>query len=73
MAKRQIKYTICSFCVESFPDKEMFTVRLPMHRLTDGTTRGEYRTPCCKKCIGKEETKERILGIHESPKEAKSK
>ena len=63
MAKRKIRTTVCSFCLREYPDKELYTVRLPMHRGEDGTTRGEYRTPCCNKCVDLKETKERILGI----------
>jgi len=44
-------------------------VVLPMHRLQDGGYTGEYRTPCCEKCIPKE--KDRYLRIHEEPKSLK--
>ena len=50
----------------------MYTVNMPMHRFEDGSTRDVYRTICCEKCIDKKATKERILGIHEEPKEKKS-
>ncbi len=67
MAKRQIKKGVCSFCLNEYPQKEMYVVSMPMHRLEDGTTHGIYRTICCEKCIDKKNTKERILNIHESP------
>lgn len=73
MAKRKIRETICSFCIDSFPDSDVYTVVLPMHNLPDGTTRGEYYTPCCGKCINKNSTKERILRIKEEPKSNKTK
>jgi len=73
MAKRKIRETICSFCIDSFPDNEMYIVVLPMHRMNDGSTRGEYYTPCCEKCIKKESTKERILRIKDEPKSSKPK
>ena len=63
MAKRKVRTSLCSFCLDEHPDKDLYTVRLPMHRSADGETRGEYRTPCCKKCIKLEDTKKRILGI----------
>lgn len=69
MAKREIKKEVCSFCINSYPYKEMYTVNMPMHRFEDGSTRDVYRTICCEKCIDKKTTKERILGIHEEPKE----
>jgi hypothetical protein len=72
MAKREIKKGVCSFCINSYPYKEMYTVNMPMHRFEDGSTRDVYRTICCEKCIDKKATKERILGIHEEPKEKKS-
>ena len=49
MAKKEVYKTICSFCIESFPTKELFTVIMPMHKLQDGSHLGEYRTPSCEK------------------------
>lgn len=71
MAKREIKQSICSFCLGQHPYPDLYTVELPMHRLPNGETKGIYRTPCCDKCIDKKTTKERILGIVEEPKAKK--
>jgi hypothetical protein len=71
MAKKEIKQSICSFCLAQHPHNEFYTVELPMHRLPNGETRGVYRTPCCEKCIDKKTTKERIFGISEEPKAKK--
>jgi hypothetical protein len=68
MAKREVKKGICSFCLSEHSYKDLYTVELPMHRLPNGKTQGIYRTPCCKKCIEKKDTKERILGVVEEPK-----
>ena len=70
MAKRQIKETICSFCIESFPDKSMYKVRIPMFRMKGGEDSGTYCVPCCAKCITKKETLDWITEIAESPKKA---
>jgi len=71
MAKREIKQSICSFCLVQHPHTEFYIVDLPMHRLPNGETQGIYRTPCCEKCIDKKSTKEKILGIVEEPKAKK--
>jgi len=73
MAKREVKKGVCSFCTNEYPYKEMYVVNMPMHRIADGTTRDIYRTICCEKCIDKKATKERILGIHETPKTTNKK
>ncbi len=66
MAKTKSKTTVCSFCLGDFPTKELYVVEMPMHRLPEGGHVGEYRTPCCTKCLGKE--KDRYLNIHSDPK-----
>lgn len=71
MAKKEVHKTVCSFCVESFPTKELYTVTMPMHRLEDGSHRGEYMTSSCEKCLPK--NKHRYLNILENPKTPKEK
>lgn len=71
MAKKEVHKTICSFCIDSFPTKELYTVIMPMHRLVDGTHIGEYMTPSCEKCLPK--NKHRYLNILENPKAPKEK
>jgi hypothetical protein len=71
MAKKEVNKTICSFCIESFPSKELFTVIMPMHRLPDGSHLGEYKTPSCEKCLPK--NKDRYLSVSENPKPDKIK
>jgi hypothetical protein len=69
MAKGKTKTTVCSFCLNDIPNKELYVVALPMHRLPEGGYTGEYRTSICGKCISKE--KDRYLRIHEEPKSSK--
>jgi hypothetical protein len=71
MAKKEVKKTVCSFCIDLFPDKELYIVTMPMHRLPDGGYRDTYRTPCCTKCL--EKSKDRYLSIHEEPLAKKTK
>lgn len=71
MAKKEVHKTICSFCIESFPTKELYTVIMPMHKLDDNTHVGEYRTPSCEKCLPK--NKPRYLRISEIPKAQQEK
>ena len=71
MAKKVVHKTICSFCIESFPTKELFTVIMPMHKLQDGRHLGEYKTPSCEKCLPK--NKNRYLSDSEKPKQDKLK
>jgi len=71
MAKKEVRTSVCSFCIESFPTKELYTVVMPMHRLQDGGHSGEYRTPACEKCLTK--SKHRYLSVLENPKPDKKK
>lgn len=66
MAKKEIRRTICSFCIDSFPTRELYTVIMPMHKLQDGSHRGEYKTFSCEKCLPK--NKDRYLSVSENPK-----
>lgn len=68
MAKRILKEVICSFCIKSFIESELYIVQLPMHRFADGSYTGEYGTPCCKSCIDLKSTKKRILSISDIPR-----
>lgn len=69
MAKTKTKTTICSFCLNDIPNKDLYVVVLPMHRLQEGGYIGEYLTPCCEKCTTKD--KDRYLRIHEDSKSTK--
>lgn len=64
--KTKTKTTVCSFCLNDIPNKELYVVVLPMHRLPNGEYNGEYRTPCCGKCTKKESGK--YLRVLDSPK-----
>lgn len=50
MAKRQPKLTVCSGCLEEFPDKEMYTVEKYMNR-SNPDPKNTYYTPYCKDCV----------------------
>ena len=50
---REIKLTICSGCIEDFPDGDLYTVTRYMNRsLPDKTNM--YSTPYCETCIKKD-------------------
>lgn len=46
---RRVRVTICSSCLNEFPDKELYTVEKEMHKGHPG--KGFYRTPYCSECI----------------------
>lgn len=66
MAKRQIDYTVCSNCIETFDRRDMYVIERWMHR--GHPEKGIYRTSYCEQCTI--ETKGTIwnLGIIEEPK-----
>ena len=46
---RRVRVTICSSCLDEFPDKELYTVEREMHK--GHPEKGFYRTPYCSECI----------------------
>lgn len=69
MAKRLPKETICSFCINVFPDKDLYSVKVKMHDFLESLEGNVYYTPCCKKCLNSD----RIIGIHKEPKKPKER
>lgn len=55
--------TICSFCINLIPSKEIYSVSVKMYN--DEKEEGIYYTPCCKKCL----KNENILNIIKEAKE----
>ena len=66
MAKRQVRITVCSHCLNDFPDKELYTVERLMHR--GHPEKGHYRTPYCEKCIKDTDS---YVNISKEPKSKK--
>jgi len=60
---RRVRITVCSNCLNDFPDKELYTVDREMHR--GYPEKGHYRTPYCKKCIKDTES---YIKISKEPK-----
>lgn len=50
MAKRKPRVSICSGCIEEFPEKEMYLVERYVNRVNPDP-KNIYYTPYCKKCI----------------------
>lgn len=65
---RQPRMTVCSNCLEDFPDKEMYTVGKAS---SWGSTEIGYYTPFCKDCTMND--KESYLKIIEEPKPPKKR
>lgn len=63
--------TICSFCLNDFPDKSLYIVSVPVNREDPNSFKNLYGTPCCSKCL--EIEKERYIRITEHPSETKKK
>ena len=62
---REIKLTVCSGCIEDFPDGDLYTVTRYMNRsLPDKTNM--YYTPYCETCIKKD--KDGYVDIKLEPK-----
>lgn len=69
MAKREIKTILCSNCLESFPEKELYTVARKINREI-GKEANEYYVPYCKSCL---QDKKSYLNITKEPKPSKTK
>jgi len=62
---REIKYTVCSGCIEDFPSDDLYTVTRYMNR-ANPDSKNMYSTPYCEYCI--ENGKEHYVDIKEEPK-----
>ena len=62
---REIKYTVCSGCIEDFPSDDLYTVTRYMNR-ANPNPKNMYSTPYCEDCI--ENGKEHYVDIKEEPK-----
>jgi len=69
MAKRVVRTTVCTNCLDEFVTKEMYTVVRKMHRGV-ATNHDEYYAPYCEDCISDKESYLRIL---EEPGQDKKK
>ena len=68
---RQPRMTVCSNCLEEFPDKEMYTVGKAM--MWDSDKVGYY-TPFCKICVKKaKDSYIKIIKEPQPPKKRKKK
>jgi hypothetical protein len=52
---REIRLTVCSGCIEEFPDGDLYTVTRYMNRSLPKKT-NMYSTPYCETCIKKDKT-----------------
>ena len=68
--KRTPRTTVCSFCLNSFPQDQIWWVDMIMHR-TDPNFTSKYSTASCGKCKDDPENSWLIVGIHEEPKPKK--
>lgn len=62
---REIRYTVCSGCIEDFPSDDLYTVTRYMDR-SNPDSKNMYSTPYCEDCIEKD--KEHYVEIKEEPK-----
>lgn len=69
--KKQI-FTICSFCLGDFPDKELFIVSVPVNIENKNSHNNCYGTPCCQKCLNGKD-KDRYIRILQYPELVKKK
>ena len=68
---RQPRMTVCSNCLDEFPDKEMYTVGKPT---TWGSDEVGYYTPFCKDCtMNDKESYIRFIRETQPPKRRKTK
>lgn len=68
---RQPRMTVCSNCLEEFPDKEMYVVGKPAKW---GSNEIGYYTPFCKDCTMKDkEAYIKIIKEPQPPKKRKKK
>lgn len=69
MAKRAVRMSVCSGCINDFPDKDMYTVAKYMNR-TDPNPKDVYYTPYCEKCVKKTD---QFAYVHKEPKAKQNK
>lgn len=62
---REIRYTVCSGCIEDFPSDDLYTVTRYMDR-SNPDSKNMYSTPYCEDCVKKD--KEHYVEIKEEPK-----
>jgi thymidine kinase len=68
---RAVRMTVCSNCLDDFPDKEMYTVGKAM--MWDSDKVGYY-TPFCKTCVKKaKDSYIKIIKEPQPPKKRKTK
>ena len=67
MAKREIKITLCTFCLKSFTPDLIWVVDLKMHR-DDPDRDSMYSIPACGPCKDHKDNSWRIVGISMEPK-----
>ena len=65
---RKVRMTVCSSCLNDFPDKELYTVG-KQGTAADGEI--GYYTPYCKSCVKK--YKDNYNKVIKEPKTSKSK
>ena len=63
---RRVRITVCSGCLNDFPDKDLYTVDREIHK--GHPEKGYYRTPYCEKCI---KDKDSYFKISAEPKNKK--
>lgn len=65
---RAVSTTVCSHCLDEFPNKDLYWVDREMHR---GHPKfGCYRTPYCEECIKDTDS---YVKIFQEPKSKKKK
>ena len=68
---KAVRMTVCSSCLDDFPDKEMYTVG-KQGTAPDGEV--GYYTPFCKKCVKKaKDSYIKIIKEPQPPKKRKTK
>jgi len=66
---RAVRMTVCSNCLNDFPDKEMYTVGKSGNWATPDVI--GYYTPFCKKCVKKD--KDAYIKVISEPKPPKKR
>ena len=67
MAKREIKTTICTFCLKPFTSDLIWVVDLKMHR-GDDKNNSLYSVPTCGPCKDHKNNSWMIVGVSGEPK-----
>ena len=62
---REVRMTICSGCIEEFPNDDLYTVSRYMNR-ANPNPKNLYTTPYCEDCVKKD--KDRYVEITQEPK-----